>query len=95
MKPANLLISNKGILKIADFGLARIYGNDKHRLYSHQVATRWYRAPELLYGSRIYTPSIDMWSVGCILAEMICRKPLFPVIIFFLLFNFLFKQFFL
>lgn len=88
MKPANLLISNKGILKIADFGLARIYGNDKHRLYSHQVATRWYRAPELLYGSRIYTPSIDMWSVGCILAEMICRKPLFPVIIFFFIIQF-------
>lgn len=74
-----MLISDKGILKIADFGLARIYSNDKYRLYSHQVATRWYRAPELLYGSRTYTPSVDIWSVGCILGEMINRQPLFPV----------------
>ncbi|KAJ8946421.1 hypothetical protein NQ314_008903 [Rhamnusium bicolor] len=70
--------TSKGILKIADFGLARIYSNDKPRLYSHQVATRWYRAPELLYGSRTYTPSVDMWSVGCILGEMINRQPVFP-----------------
>ncbi|CAG9840479.1 unnamed protein product [Diabrotica balteata] len=78
IKPANLLISKKGILKIADFGLARIYDHEKRRLYSHQVATRWYRAPELLYGSRTYNMAVDMWSVGCILAEMIMRKPLFP-----------------
>ncbi|KAJ8926019.1 hypothetical protein NQ315_009874 [Exocentrus adspersus] len=78
LKPANLLISGKGILKIADFGLARIYVNEKQRVYSHQVATRWYRAPELLYGSRSYTPSVDMWSVGCILGEMINGQPLFP-----------------
>ncbi|VEN36316.1 unnamed protein product [Callosobruchus maculatus] len=78
MKPANLMISEKGVLKIADFGLARIYDETKPRLYSHQVATRWYRAPELLYGSRNYTPSVDMWSVGCIIAEMVNGQPLFP-----------------
>ncbi|CAH1101098.1 unnamed protein product [Psylliodes chrysocephalus] len=78
LKPSNLLIGRKGILKIADFGLARIYDHEKKRLYSHQVATRWYRSPELLYGSRTYNKSVDMWSVGCIIAEMIERKPLFP-----------------
>jgi len=82
LKPANLLISEAGRLKIADFGLARVFGmeNDesKQRPYSHQVATRWYRAPELLYGSRDYDQGIDMWAVGCILAEMINNSPLFP-----------------
>ncbi|CAG9856003.1 unnamed protein product [Phyllotreta striolata] len=78
LKPSNLLIGTKGILKIGDFGLARIYDHEKKRLYSHQVATRWYRSPELLYGSKTYNKSVDMWSVGCILAEMIQRKPLFP-----------------
>ncbi|KAK9892290.1 hypothetical protein WA026_019096 [Henosepilachna vigintioctopunctata] len=78
LKPSNLLISHSGILKIADFGLARIYKKTDLRTYSHQVATRWYRAPELLYGSRTYTPKVDIWSVGCILGEMIHRKPLFP-----------------
>ncbi|KAL3287372.1 hypothetical protein HHI36_001846 [Cryptolaemus montrouzieri] len=78
LKPANLLISHSGVLKIADFGLARIYKRSDFRTYSHQVATRWYRAPELLYGSRTYTPKVDIWSVGCILGEMINKKPLFP-----------------
>lgn len=53
--------------------------DDSTHPYSHQVATRWYRAPELLYGSKIYTSAIDMWSVGCIFAEMINSSPLFPV----------------
>ena len=48
------------------------------RLYSHQVATRWYRAPELLYGAREYTEAVDLWAAGCIMAEMINKSPLFP-----------------
>ncbi|XP_044746604.1 cyclin-dependent kinase 20-like isoform X1 [Coccinella septempunctata] len=80
LKPSNLLISHSGVLKIADFGLARIYKKTDLRTYSHQVATRWYRAPELLYGSRTYTLKIDIWSVGCILGEMINKKPLFPIL---------------
>ncbi|XP_020281829.1 cyclin-dependent kinase 20-like isoform X2 [Pseudomyrmex gracilis] len=78
LKPANLLISDKGILKIADFGLSRLMWTDSTKPYSHQVATRWYRAPELLYGARYYTSSIDMWSIGCIFGEMLNTSPLFP-----------------
>lgn len=80
LKPANLLIANDGTLKIADFGLARIYSdNQPDREYSHQVATRWYRAPELLYGSHNYTNAVDTWGAGCIMAEMVNNKPLFSV----------------
>ncbi|CAL8071958.1 unnamed protein product [Calicophoron daubneyi] len=78
LKPANLLISSTGLLKIADFGLARVFRNNSERLYSHQVATRWYRAPELLYGARKYTNSVDLWAVGCIFGEMLNSSPLFP-----------------
>ncbi|CAH1785058.1 unnamed protein product [Owenia fusiformis] len=78
LKPANLLISSKGHLKIADFGLARVFQNDTGRLYSHQVATRWYRAPELLYGARKYDEGCDLWAVGCIFGEMLNSSPLFP-----------------
>ncbi|XP_067880426.1 cyclin-dependent kinase 20 isoform X2 [Heterodontus francisci] len=60
LKPANLLISSTGHLKIADFGLARVFSNEGDRLYSHQVATRWYRAPELLYGARKYDEGVDL-----------------------------------
>ncbi|KPP66074.1 hypothetical protein Z043_115460 [Scleropages formosus] len=63
LKPANLLISSTGQLKIADFGLARLFSNEGERLYSHQVATRWYRAPELLYGARKYDEGVDLWYV--------------------------------
>ncbi|XP_025416765.1 cyclin-dependent kinase 20-like isoform X2 [Sipha flava] len=83
LKPANLLICSKGILKIADFSLSRLIlaNNDKQSgedlCYTGQVATRRYRAPELLFGSVHYNQSIDMWSVGCILAEMQLKTPLF------------------
>ncbi|EDQ92684.1 uncharacterized protein MONBRDRAFT_14035 [Monosiga brevicollis MX1] len=80
LKPSNLLISPQGQLKIADFGLARIWHQDRQdgRQYSHQVATRWYRAPELLFGARHYDLGVDLWAVGCIFAEMINSAPLFP-----------------
>ncbi|XP_061470042.1 cyclin-dependent kinase 20 isoform X1 [Rhineura floridana] len=78
LKPANLLISSTGQLKIADFGLARVFTSDGERLYSHQVATRWYRAPELLYGARKYDEGVDLWAVGCIFAELLNNSPLFP-----------------
>lgn len=77
LKPNNLLLDRNNILKIADFGLARTFGSPS-RIYSHQVVTRWYRAPELLYGSRMYGTGVDMWAVGCILAELFKREALFP-----------------
>ncbi|KAL5242892.1 hypothetical protein ACI65C_010302 [Semiaphis heraclei] len=87
LKPANLLISSEGILKIADFSLSRLLlptttadddvDDQRSQCYTGQVATRRYRAPELLFGSVHYDQSIDMWSVGCILAEMQMKTPLF------------------
>lgn len=77
IKGSNLLIDNNGNLKIADFGLARPYG-EQGRKYTNRVITLWYRPPELLMGANEYGPSVDMWSVGCLLAELLTRKPLFP-----------------
>ncbi|EST07133.1 Protein kinase domain protein [Kalmanozyma brasiliensis GHG001] len=77
LKPQNLLIDKEGNLKLADFGLARAFGIPL-RTYTHEVVTLWYRAPEVLLGSRHYSTAIDMWSVGCIFAEMAMRHPLFP-----------------
>ncbi|OJD36601.1 cell division control protein 2 [Diplodia corticola] len=77
LKPQNLLINQDGNLKLADFGLARAFGVPL-RTYTHEVVTLWYRAPEILLGGRQYSTGVDMWSVGCIFAEMCTRKPLFP-----------------
>lgn len=76
LKPQNLLITNDGILKIGDFGLARGYGLPV-RNYTHEVVTLWYRAPDVLLGSKNYATSIDIWSIGCIFAEMATGKQLF------------------
>lgn len=77
LKPQNLLINQDGNLKIADFGLARSFGIPM-RVYTHDIVTLWYRAPEVLLGCRNYSLGIDMWAIGCIFAEMITRKALFP-----------------
>jgi cyclin-dependent kinase len=77
LKPQNLLIDKDYNLKLADFGLARAFGVPL-RTYTHEVVTLWYRSPEILLGGRQYSTGVDMWSVGCIFAEMCTRKPLFP-----------------
>ncbi|KAL2357266.1 putative cyclin-dependent protein kinase [Cryomyces antarcticus] len=77
LKPQNLLINNKGQLKLADFGLARAFGIPVNT-FSNEVVTLWYRAPDVLLGSRTYNTSIDIWSAGCIMAEMYSGRPLFP-----------------
>jgi len=77
LKPQNLLIDKKGSLKLADFGLARAFGIPV-RTYTHEVVTLWYRAPEILLGGRQYSTAVDVWSIGCIFAEMVTRIPLFP-----------------
>uniref|UniRef100_A0A7S1FFA2 Cyclin-dependent kinase 2 homolog n=1 Tax=Noctiluca scintillans TaxID=2966 RepID=A0A7S1FFA2_NOCSC len=77
LKPQNLLINREGALKLADFGLARAFGIPV-RSYTHEVVTLWYRAPDVLMGSRKYSTPVDIWSVGCIFAEMVTGRPLFP-----------------
>ncbi|KAI9096059.1 kinase-like domain-containing protein [Phlyctochytrium arcticum] len=77
LKPQNLLINSKAELKLGDFGLARAFGIPVNT-FSNEVVTLWYRAPDVLLGSRNYSTSIDIWSAGCIMAEMYSGKPLFP-----------------
>jgi len=76
LKPQNLLIDKNGTIKVADFGLGRSFGIPV-RIYTHEIVTLWYRAPEVLLGSTRYSCPVDIWSVGCIFAEMATRKPLF------------------
>ncbi|XP_020576964.1 cyclin-dependent kinase G-2-like isoform X1 [Phalaenopsis equestris] len=76
LKTSNLLLNNRGELKICDFGLARQYGSPL-KPYTHLVVTLWYRAPELLLGTKQYSTAIDMWSLGCIMAEFLAKEPLF------------------
>jgi serine/threonine protein kinase len=70
LKPQNLLIDRRGYIKLADFGLARAFGMPV-RTYTHEVVTLWYRAPEILLGSKFYSTSVDVWSLGCVFAEMV------------------------
>lgn len=77
LKPQNLLIDTEGNIKLADFGLARAFGVPL-RTYTHEVVTLWYRAPEILLGTKFYSTSVDVWSIGCIFAEMLTRRALFP-----------------
>lgn len=77
LKPQNLLISRAGELKLADFGLARAFGIPV-RSFTHEVVTLWYRPPDVLLGSRQYSTPVDVWSIGCIFAEMFTGRPLFP-----------------
>lgn len=76
LKPQNLLIDKLGCIKICDFGLSRCFSVPIRALHD-QVGTLWYRAPELCLGEKRYTPAIDIWAVGCVMAEMINSKPLF------------------
>jgi len=81
LKPSNIFINSDCQIKIGDFGLARTLTSGKNghsAVVTDYVATRWYRAPEMLLGSQYYSKSVDMWSIGCILAELLSAKPLFP-----------------
>lgn len=76
LKPQNILVNPDGVIKIADFGLARAFGVPV-RIYTHEVVTLWYRAPEVLLGAEKYSTPVDIWSIGAIMAEMSTRRPLF------------------
>ncbi|KAG6911861.1 Mitogen-activated protein kinase 2 [Tephrocybe rancida] len=83
LKPANLLLNANCDLKVCDFGLARsvktsVPGGKEVGLMTEYVATRWYRAPEIMLSFKMYTKAIDIWAVGCILAELLTGRPLFP-----------------
>ncbi|KAH7431680.1 hypothetical protein KP509_08G060900 [Ceratopteris richardii] len=78
IKGSNLLLDNGGILKIADFGLATFYHPDQRQPLTSRVVTLWYRPPELLLGATEYGAAVDLWSTGCILAELLAGKPIMP-----------------
>ncbi|KAI2481012.1 Serine/threonine-protein kinase SSN3 [Pyrenophora tritici-repentis] len=79
LKPANIMVTSAGKVKIGDLGLARLFYKPLQSLFSGDkvVVTIWYRAPELLLGSRHYTPAVDLWAVGCIFAELLSLRPIF------------------
>lgn len=78
IKGSNLLIDNNGILKIADFGLASVYDPHQNHPLTSRVVTLWYRPPELLLGATYYGTAVDLWSTGCIIAELYSGKPIMP-----------------
>ncbi|PFH52758.1 hypothetical protein AMATHDRAFT_138953 [Amanita thiersii Skay4041] len=77
IKGSNILVNNRGELKLADFGLARFYYKRRQSDYTNRVITLWYRPPELLFGATVYGPEVDMWSAGCIMLELFTKKPVF------------------
>ncbi|KAL4929665.1 putative protein kinase [Aspergillus undulatus] len=78
IKAANILISNQGRLKYADFGLARFFSKSRQLDYTNRVITIWYRPPELLLGETRYGPAVDVWSAACVYVEMFTKKAVFP-----------------
>lgn len=85
IKPSNILLNSDCLVKVCDFGLARTasqaqndLNNGTQPVLTDYVATRWYRAPEILLGSTSYTYGVDIWAVGCILGELLNGKPIFP-----------------
>ena len=78
IKGSNLLLDNSGVLKIADFGLATFFHPDQNQPLTSRVVTLWYRPPELLLGATEYGIGVDLWSTGCILAELLAGKPIMP-----------------
>jgi len=78
IKPENLLLSKNGVIKICDFGFARLMDPEATAVYTDYVSTRWYRAPELLVGDANYGKPVDVWAIGCIFAEIFNGLPLFP-----------------
>ncbi|KAH9965955.1 kinase-like domain-containing protein [Russula dissimulans] len=77
IKGSNILVNNRGELKLGDFGLARFYHKRRRSDYTNRVITLWYRPPELLFGTTVYGPEVDMWSAGCIMLELFTTKPIF------------------
>ncbi|KAF9955699.1 kinase subunit of RNA polymerase II carboxy-terminal domain kinase I [Mortierella alpina] len=77
IKGSNLLVNKLGELKLADFGLARLFQKKTKRDYTNRVITLWYRPPELILGATAYGPEVDMWSAGCIMVELFTRRPIF------------------
>jgi len=77
IKLSNLLLNNKGVLKLADFGLAREFAEPPEPCTTN-VVTLWYRSPELLFGAKTYTTAVDIWSIGCNFGELLNKKPLLP-----------------
>jgi CTD kinase subunit alpha len=78
IKAANILVSNEGVLKLADFGLARFYAKHRRLDYTNRVITIWYRSPELLLGETQYGPAVDIWSAACVLMEIFTKRAIFP-----------------
>ncbi|XP_076849365.1 cyclin-dependent kinase-like 2 [Brachyhypopomus gauderio] len=78
IKPENVLVSQCGVIKVCDFGFARVMSAVPGEAYTDYVATRWYRAPELLLGDTTYDKAVDVWAIGCLFVEMMTGVPLFP-----------------